>query len=191
MKRKLVKYHMFIVEGAAALALLMLTSALLSGRNADAGAKRAACVNNLKTLSYCLLLYCEDNDNNYPAGHARSELLPMLKIYEINDRIFVCPESADGKPDYAYLLAGIDLKISRLTHPEVLPVIICRKHGKNAVIAFADGHVETCTVPQENYSYENIVLQATADHRHKKISGLDTVLANARDLDRKTRKTTP
>ncbi|MBE6356733.1 MAG: GNAT family N-acetyltransferase [Lentisphaerae bacterium] len=42
--------------------------------------------------------------------------------------------TADGKPDYAYLLAGIDLKISRLTHPEVLPVIICRKHGKSACL---------------------------------------------------------
>ena len=137
----------------------MLLPALNQARDR---ARTAACISNLKQISLGLMMYANDNKEHFPAPNGYRGLQLLIDNEYLTDMsTYSCPSSTvsyQGKKltsECPYIYVGGALgAINKLKNPSRIPVVFERpgNHKKYAVVAFADGHVETVQIPGGNYT---------------------------------------
>jgi len=149
-----------IVVSAVSLFMLFITFliALLvpALTHAKHQARSVVSMNNTRQLCLAMHLYCEDNDDKFPAPDSWSAL---LSDYIKNERILASPFDPDAGPSYAMNDQLNGLKRSDIRNPAKTVLLFEAKFGsspaggldllpevpgekKGYVIGFVDGHIE-------------------------------------------------
>jgi prepilin-type processing-associated H-X9-DG protein len=119
-------------------------------------ADRVKCAANERSIGQAILLYCNDNQGQYPP-----DLVALVKNEDITTGIFVCPSSNDTpatSPDS--LLSGghcsyIYLGQRLTTSADPTTVVLYEDpgdHGDGVNMLFADGHVEFVAATDPTYN---------------------------------------
>jgi len=153
----------FAIAGIIVSALFLLTGMVLAGMmlpaltRAKQRAQTIACVNNVKQLNLALIMYANDNSNQFPSA---GNWCDAVQPYGGSPGVFLCPAGdASKRCHYAFnaRLDGAEIKAIRNPAKTVLVFEtdggwnvsgseeLARKpwrHGRILVVGFADGHVE-------------------------------------------------
>jgi predicted Zn finger-like uncharacterized protein/prepilin-type processing-associated H-X9-DG protein len=134
--------------------LLLLISILLPSLNkAREIANRAKCASNMHQIGLAILMYQNDNQQQYPP-----DLTTLLKKEPLSTSVFVCPASSDTPaPSPSQLESGGHLSYVYVPPADVNPsattVVLYENpgaHGNDGTnVLFGDGHVEWENAAQE------------------------------------------
>ncbi|MCQ2403667.1 MAG: DUF805 domain-containing protein, partial [Lentisphaeria bacterium] len=119
--------------------LLLALLPLLSAKSRPK-AKQTYCVNNLKQIGLCVILYADDNDDCLPADIPACVRECFGK--EASEKVLHCQRDETAEYyDFAVIPEG--LKMSDVESPATFPLVTCHNHKVHKPITvYLDGHVE-------------------------------------------------
>ncbi len=135
----------------------MLLPALNTAREK---ARTVSCINNLKQIAMCAILFANDNEDKLPSGTSEEIFKQFVdKKYVPNMNIFHCPSCKTEGIGY-YFIGGLEL--NKLKRPSTTPLAFDKpgNHATVVNVAFADGHVES--IPILNYEMPEDLINAIA-----------------------------
>ncbi len=148
-----------VVSGLFVLLLPLFAGLLLPAlAKAKARAQTIQCVNNVKQLTLAAIIYANDNDGRLPDAAAWCELV-QTNVGAAT--VFLCPAGTKTQRcHYAFNAALSSAELNRLESPARTVLFVeseggwnrsgglellsqSSRHGRQIVVGFADGHVET------------------------------------------------
>ncbi len=113
---------------------------------------RARCSNNLRQIALGIMMYCKDNNQQYP-----SEISLLLVTEDLSADVFLCPNTADtklldspaqqaatllsgGHCSFVYVGAGFN---SAATSDHAVAFEPPNSHEEFSNVMYGDGHVES------------------------------------------------
>jgi hypothetical protein len=115
-----------------------------AGKTGKSSSDSSACINNMKSLGYGLIIYADNHSDNFP-----SNMKILLDRGEITEEIL---------ENMIYL--GHKTNLKKVSNPATYPAAMCGRfdHADNVVhILFSDGHTESLDIPAD--ADENAIIE--------------------------------
>lgn len=117
------------------IAFALILPALVKARE---HAREISCVSNLKQIGLGIMMYASDNHEYLPKS-----LEDIQEYIGRDDRVMKCPNAKDSEDGTYTLLPLEKRKMYEIKYLSETPTIVCTRHKRFDIEAYADGHVQT------------------------------------------------